>query len=429
MMTISGAASATIEPIRDHQLERINALLARVLPSNRFQRARIPAPAFASLQEFTARVPLTSKSELVEDQAAHPPYGSNLTYPVEHYTRMHQTSGTTGRPLRWLDTPETWNWVLDCWTRVYESASVDRGDRICFPFSFGPFLGFWAAFDAAARLGHLAISGGGMRSPGRLRLMLDNAVTVLCSTPTYALHLAEVAAAEGIDLAASQVRLIILAGEPGGGIPATRALIESRWNGARVVDHHGMTETGPVTYECPSRPGVLHIMEAAYYPEIIDPETLVPAPPGASGELVLTNLGRDAMPLIRYRTGDLVQPSSGAPCECGSCELALEGGILARADEMFVVRGVNLYPSAVEAVLRAHGGFSEFRVEIDTSHALREMRIEVEPEPDCPDPAALARALESALASAFALRVPVHCVPAGSLPRFEVKARRWLRRT
>lgn len=429
-MTMGGAASAPIDAIRSHQLERINALLGEVLPANRFQRARIEATAFASLEELSARVPLTTKAELVEDQAAHPPYGSNLTYPVEGYARMHQTSGTTGRPMRWLDTPETWNWVLDCWTRVYESAGVGRGDRIYFPFSFGPFLGFWAAFDAAARLGRLAISGGGMRSPGRLRVMLDNEVTVLCATPTYAIHLAEVAAAEGIDLAASRVRLIILAGEAGGGIPATRSLIESLWNVARVVDHHGMTETGPVTYECPRRPGVLHVMEAAYYAEIIDPETLAPAAPGARGELVLTNLGRGAMPLIRYRTGDLVQPSSGAPCECGTSELALEGGILARTDEMFVVRGVNLYPSAVEAVLRAHRGFSEFRVEIDTSsHALREMRIEVEPEPGCPDPAALARGLEAAITSAFAIRVPVRCVPAGSLPRFEVKARRWVRRT
>ena len=225
-------------------------------------------------------MPFTFKREIAADQLRHPPFGSNLTYPPEQYTRFSQTSGTTGTPLRWLDTPESWEWMLDCWARVYRAAGAGPHDRVFFPFSFGPFLGFWLAFEAAVRMGCLAIPGGGMRSAGRLQTILDNEVTVLCATPSYALRLAEVAAEEGIDLSASKVRRIIVAGEPGGSIPATRALIESRWCGARVLDHHGMTEIGPVSYECPERKGVLHIMEHAYIPRMIDPDSLERVGPG-----------------------------------------------------------------------------------------------------------------------------------------------------
>ncbi len=424
-MTLNQAAALPLAELRRLQWRRIHDLLSEIIPSNLFQSSRLPN-CVSTLEDFTSRVPLTTKLDLVQDQLAHPPYGSNLTYPVSRYVRLHQTSGTTGPPLRWLDTPESWSWILDSWVRVFESAGVGTGDRIFFPFSFGPFLGFWAAFDAAVRQGWMAIPGGGMRSPARLRMILDNGITVLCATPTYALRLAEVADEENIDLSDSPVRLILLAGEPGGSLPAVRSLIELRWPGARAVDHHGMTETGPVTYQCPHRPGILHVMEAAYFPEVLDPATLQPVPPGGKGELILTNFGRTGSPLLRYRTGDLVR-TAGSPCICGSHELALDGGILTRTDDMFVVRGINLYPAAVEAVLRAHGGWAEFRAFIDSSQTLTELRLEVEPEPDHPASATIARSLESALADAFSLRVPVTCVPTGSLPRFELKARRWHR--
>lgn len=427
---IGQAARARRSEIGTYQLERIQRLTAELAVSNPFQgpRLRVSGTAIGSLEEYSRLAPVTTKAELVEDQAARPPFGTNLTYPLESYTRFHQTSGTTGQPMRWLDTPESWSWVLDCWQRVFESAGIGPADRVFFPFSFGPFLGFWAAFDAAARMGCLTIPGGGMRSSGRLQMLLDNEVTVLCATPTYAIRLAEVAAAEKLDLRQSRVRVIVLAGEPGGSIPATRGLIESLWPGARAVDHHGMTETGPITYECPARRGVLHVMEGAYFPEVLERGRLTPAAVGSEGELVVTNLGRVASPLLRYRTGDIVRQAAEMRCACGSEEMALEGGILARADEMVVIRGTNLYPSAVEAVLRAHGGVGEYRVEVDTRHALAEMRIDVECQGGCGDPEELAQRLSAALLNAFTLRIPVRCVPEGTLPRFEVKARRWFRR-
>ncbi len=413
--------------IEAHQWARVRALLDTVLAHNPFYRDKLGAAEVRDLDEFSKRVPFTMKQELVEDQIKHPPYGSNLTYPVESYSRFSQTSGSTGQPMRWLDTRESWDWMIGNWTQVYNAAGVGPGDRLFIAFSFGPFLGFWVAFDCAARMGCLCIPGGGMRSAVRLTAMIDTGATVLCCTPTYAIRLADVAREEKIDLAASKVRRIIVAGEPGGSIPATRALIERLWHGAKVVDHHGMTEVGPVSYGCPKRPGVLHVIESSYVAEVIDPHDHQPVPPGGAGELVLTNLGRTGSPLLRYRTGDLVQRGPDDPCECGTCDLALPGGILGRTDDMVVVRGVNVYPTAVEEILRACGGVAEYRVEVSNTQALTELSIQVEPTPEFANDHGLARRLETALRNAFALRIAVSPVPSGSLPRFEMKSKRWIR--
>ncbi|HXB71644.1 MAG TPA: AMP-binding protein [Candidatus Acidoferrales bacterium] len=421
--------------IEAHQLRKLRELVEALLAANPFYAAKLRAAGVEtcpdSLHDFCSTVPFTSKAELIDDQTRNPPFGSNLTYPVEEYNRFHQTSGTSGKPMRWLDTRESWDWVVGCWTRILQAAGVGRHDRVFFPFSFGPFLGFWGAFDAAARLGCLVIPGGGMRSTARLRTLLDNQVTALCTTPTYAMHLAEVAAEENIDLSAGKVRTIIVAGEPGGSIPATRLHIERLWGGARVFDHHGMTEIGPVTYECPQRRGVLHIMEASYLPEVLDWTSLQPVGPGGRGELVLTNLGRVGSPILRYRTGDIVQRAAlidqDDRCLCRSREMALEGGILGRSDDMVVLRGVNLYPSAVEQVVRSSGGVAEFRVEIYTERALTEMSIQIEPAAG-EDAAGLSHRVAAALHYAFGLRVAVSTVPAGTLPRFEAKAKRWVHR-
>jgi phenylacetate-CoA ligase len=413
------------------QLARLRALLAAVLPANRFYAAKLAGldPAVASLEDFCARVPLTTKAEIVADQRAHPPYGTNLTYPVERYTRCHHTSGTSGQSIRWLDTAESWEWLLDNWAEVYRAAGIGVADRIFYAFSFGPFIGFWTAFESAARLGALRLAGGGMSSSARLRAIFEQDVTVLCCTPTYALHLAEVAAREPLDLRRSPVRHLIVAGEPGGSLPAVRQRLEQAWPGARIHDHHGMTEVGPVTYECPVTPGRLHVIERSYLAEVLEGQTLRPVPAGTTGELVLTPLGRHGSPLLRYRTGDVVRPLrfERAPCACGSFELALDGGILGRTDDMLIVRGVNVYPSAFEEILRGAGGVAEYRVRVREQAALTELLVEVEPEATVADPVAFAAGLERRFLDALSLRVPVRAVAPGALPRFEMKARRWVR--
>ncbi len=415
--------------IERKQFSKLRALLKALIPANRFYAKKLEAAGvnleIASADDFK-KLPFTLKEELVEDQRRNPPYGSNLTFPLRCYTRLSQTSATSGQPLRWLDTPESWQWMLDNWEKIYRASDVSAEDRIFFAFSFAPFLGFWTGFEAGVRLGCLSIPGGGLNSVGRLSLVIENNVTVLCCTPTYALRLAEVAAENKIELAEARVRRVIVAGEPGGSVTSTRERIERLWPGARVIDHHGMTEVGPVSYGCTKRPGVLHVIESAYIPEIIEPGSDRAVVPGESGELVLTNLGRLGSPLLRYRTGDLVQAVTGTPCECGSYELALKGGILGRTDEMLILRGVNVYPSLIENVIRAFQNVAEYRVELHINRTLPQLNVQIEATFECQDPDGLTRQVEEALQAALSLRVPVHMLPRGSLPRFEMKARRWV---
>jgi len=409
------------------QEQRFRALLA-VVPQNLFLARKFAAAGLDPRQLTLAdlpRLPFTTKTELLADQQEHPPYGSGLTYPRADYCRLHQTSGTTGRALRWLDTPASWEALLGCWETLFRIAGIGRGDRLFFPFSFGPFLGFWTAFHAAGRLGLLALPGGGMSSTARLRFLLDHEATVVCCTPTYALRLAEVAAAEGIELAAAAVRLVIVAGEPGGSIPATRSRIEQAW-GARVLDHNGLTEVGPTGIECLPQPAGLHLLESDYLVEVIDPATGAARPPGEAGELILTNLGRLGSPVVRYRTGDLVC-AAAQPCPCGLTFVRLEGGILGRTDDMILLRGNNLYPAALEAVIHRFADVAEYRVIVDQSAALAELRIEIEP---CAgsDPASLAERVSRAIRDAFWFRAEVITVAQGALPRFDMKARRIVRK-
>jgi phenylacetate-CoA ligase len=412
------------------QGERLRAMLAEILPRNafyaeRFARANL-RPADIDTPADLSRLPLITKNDLLADQAEHPPYGRVLTYTLERYSRMHQTSGTSGKPLRWLDTPESWSWCLDCWRRIYDIVGIRREDRLFFPFSFGPFLGFWTAFEEAGRRGLFILPGGGMSSTARLRHLLDHTVTVVLCTPTYALRLAEVAHEEGIDLANSAIRALIVAGEPGGSVPAIRERIESAW-GARVYDHSGMTEAGPLMVECDGRRGGLHVLETECSAEIIDPVSGLRVPHGDVGELVLTNFGRWGSPLLRYRTGDLARIDP-APCPCGRIERRLKDGILGRTDDMIHLRGNNLYPSAVEALIRQIPEVAEYRVNVDPSGPLPTLNVEVEPVPSAA-PAAVVDRVDRVIRDALLFRARVVAVAPGSLPRFEMKARRVLVQT
>jgi phenylacetate-CoA ligase len=410
------------------QGRKLGELLAQLQGRNLFYTRKLEAAGVRAaelrLPRDLAELPFTTKAELTDDQAQNPPWGTALTEPLPHYTRYCQTSSTTGQPLRWIDTNESWQWLLECWKAVYRAARVAPGDRAFFPFSFGPFLGFWAAFDAGSQVGVHCVPGGGMSSPLRLRLIESLGVDVVCCTPTYALHLVEVAGGEGVRLREGRVRVVIVAGEPGGSIPATRERIEQGW-GARVIDHHGLTEVGPLSFECWEAPGFLHLNESRFLCEVLDPATLRPVPDGTRGELVVTSLGRSASPVLRYRTGDVVVRRS-EPCACGRSWARLEGGILARADDMVNVRGVNVYPAAIEAVVRGFPEVVEFRSTVSRSHEMRSLSVEIEPAPGVEGPPALAAAVSKRLREALGLNVPVRAVGPRTLPRFEMKARRFV---
>lgn len=406
------------------QRARLAAMLAKVCAHNPFQRARLAGIAFDAQRDDLSVLPLTSRAELQADQERHPPFGTNLTCPLARYCRYHQTSGTNGKPLRWLDTAESWAWWLKCWRHIYSAAGVTAGDHLVFPFSFGPFIGFWSAFEAAAGMGHLCLPAGGMSTSARLRYIIDNQATVVCCTPTYALRMGERAQAEGIDLASSPVRALIVAGEPGGGIPATRRRIEAMW-GARLYDHVGMTEIGPWGFETTEEPGVIQILETEFIAEVIDPADGTPVADGAEGELVLTNLGRWCSPLIRYRTGDrvrLVQADAGG----GAVFRRIAGGLLGRMDDLLFIRGNNVFPSALEAVIREVEGVAEYRLRVRRRDAMDELAIEVEPA-DGADGVAVVQRVASAVRDRLHFAAEVCAVAAGSLPRFEMKAQRVVR--
>ncbi len=414
--------------LEEHQVKRLREMLQPVLETNEFYRKKLlknGALKINSLEQLK-ELPFTTKSELVQDQLDHPPFGTDLTYPLERYIRVHQTSGTTGKPLYWFDTEADWQWWAECWKVIFEAAGVRPEDRIYFAFSFGPFIGFWSGWEGARKVGALAISGGGQSTSQRLKAIIDYRATVVVCTPTYAVHMASEARKAGIDLASdSAVRITIHAGEPGASIPSTKKLIEEAW-GAKCYDHPGATEVGAYGFECEPQPGGVHVNENEFIAEVIHPGTGEAVKEGERGELVITNLGRIGSPLIRYRTGDLVQPNY-RPCVCGRSFMLFLGGVLGRIDDMIIVRGVNVFPSAIESVMREFTEVEEFRVEVSQRGALSELKLILEPRADYGSSKGLEEKVMGRFRQSIGLRPQVEMVAPGSLPRFELKAKRFFK--
>lgn len=398
-----------------HQCAKLNCLLAEILPANTFYANKLAnAPRKLASIEQLASFPFTFKDELVGRDP--PDVAANRTYPMERYVRFHRTSGTRGHPLVVLDTADDWQWWIDTWQFVYDAADVTAEDRVFLAFSFGPFIGFWSANDAAVARGCLVIPGGGLSTLQRIDLLSGSGATVVCCTPSYALRMAEVAEEHEIGLRNSPVKAIIVAGEPGGSVPAIRAKIEAAWD-ARVVDHSGATEVGPWGYAAASDRG-LHVIESEFIAEFLSLETGRPAKEGELSELLLTSLGRTGSPLIRYRTGDLVRPKWDH--DEPSRFVLLEGGVLGRTDDMMIVRGVNVFPSAVEQILRGFPEVVEYRLTARRVHEMDALTVEVEDRLDKP------QRIAEELRLRLGLRVEVRTVPLGSLPRFEGKSRRFV---
>ena len=403
------------DALRLLQLSKLNAMFERILPENEFYTrklggVKLPLQSLADLQQL----PLTTKEELTTGVADE--YSANRTYTLQRYVRFHRTSGTRGRPLIVLDTPADWQWWIDTWQFTLDAANLGPDDRVLMAFSFGPFIGFWTAHDAALSRGALVVPGGGLSSLARLDLIRSQRITALFCTPSYALHLAEVAEQNQVNVAELGVRHIVVAGEPGGSVPSIRDRIEREWK-TRVIDHAGATEVGPWGYSDENGRG-LRVVECEFIAEFLSLESESAAAEGELAELVLTTLGRDGSPVIRYRTGDLVRPR-WLSTERNRFVL-LDGGLLGRTDDMLIIRGVNIFPTAVEAILRSLPEVDEFRLTAKKAGQLDELLIEVEDRLQQPD------RIADALQIRLGLRVEVCCVPAGSLPRFEGKGKRFI---
>jgi phenylacetate-CoA ligase len=412
------------------QLRKLRNLVTWTLESAPWQGARlrdagVTAESLQSLDDLQ-RIPFMTREDWMASQEADPPYGELLAAPRERAIRHHTTSGTSGsRTLAVLDGPKDWEWIAEMWCYAFWGFGVRPADTVFFAFSYGTFVGFWGAQYACEKIGALVLPGGNMTTEARVRMIADAGATVVCSTPTYALRMAQEARKLGIDLPGGSVSRLILSGEPAGSIPATKALIESQW-GARSADTAGMTELGTIMiFECDHQPGGTHIIEDNYVEEVVDPETGERLPYGEEGERVVTSFGRGFIPVLRYRTRDLVCRVPADRCSCGRTFDIYEGGIRGRVDDMKVIRGTNVYPRAVEAIVRRYDRVDEFQIRLFTSEGIRdeiEVLVEGVGGEDIGD---LLPELATRLSEAHeGLRIPVRQAEAGSLPRFELKARR-----
>ena len=419
-----------LESLQVRKLKRMLEWTEAQVPyhAKRLANAGVSADAIDSIDDLR-RIPFMTREEWMQGQLDQPPYGPILATDEDLAIRYHLTSGTTGRtPIRVLDGTKDWEWIAEMWCYGFWGFGVRPNDRVFFAFSYGTFVGFWGAHYACEKLGCLVLPGGNMTTEARIKQIMDMNATVVCSTPTYALRMAQEAQSMGIDLAAGPVERLILSGEPAGSIPATKKLIEEQW-GAKAGDTAGMTELGTIMmFECDQQPGGAHIIEDHYIEEVVDPESGDPVDYGERGERVVTSFGRGFIPVIRYRTRDFVVKVPGTNCSCGRTFDIYEGGIQGRVDDMKLVRGTNVYPRAVEAIVREYAEIDEFQIHLYTAEGIRD---EIEVLVEIPDSGADADTLLAKLGTDLAeahegLRFGVKQVENESLPRFELKAKRLL---
>jgi phenylacetate-CoA ligase len=394
--------------------------------SKRLRDAGVTGDSIRSLDDLR-RIPFLTRDEWMQGQMEDPPFGPILAAEPEAAIRYHMTSGTTGAtPIRVLDSMKDWEWIAEMWCYGMWGFGVRPADALFVAFGYSTFIGFWGLHYAGEKLGCLTLPGGAMTTEQRVRQIVDLGATVVASTPTYALRMAQEAKQLGIDLASSNVQRVILSGEPAGSIPATKKLIEEEW-GAKAGDTAGMTELGTIMiFECANQPGGTHIIEDHFIEEVVDPDTDQPVPYGEMGERVVTSFGRGFIPVLRYRTRDFVVKVPGATCSCGRTFDIYEGGIRGRVDDMKLVRGTNVYPRAVEALVREHSEVDEFQLHLYTAEGRRdEIEVLVEIPDGSVDAGAILASLEQELADAHEnLRFGVRQVENGTLPRFELKAKR-----
>ena len=411
------------------QSERLRAQVRHAAAHSPFYRRKFRAagvsPARIRTLDDLRNLPFTTKDELKENQAAAPPWGDVLAVPLAEVLRVHLTSATTGRPLAFLDTREDWYGFYHSYARSLYAYGVRKADMVMAAFSYGPWIGYWSGFYAAQDLGCLVFPVGGLSTDQRLDALLTYPITVLGCTPSYALFLAEHAAKKGVDLAKdTRIRITWHTGEPGAAIPATKARIEAAF-GAEAYDLPGLTEIAAWGFECDARAGLTHVHEDYCYPEVLDEQDR-PVGPGGRGELVFTSLYRKAMPLIRYRTRDIVQVADRT-CPCGRTLIAFEGGVHARLEgDKKKVRGIIVYPRRIEELVRPHAAVDEFQVVFRRHEGLDDILVRIDPSASLSlaERDGLRARLADDLRTGLGIRVTVEMAEPGALPRWDHKARR-----
>jgi phenylacetate-CoA ligase len=390
----------------------------------KFDEAGLRLKNIRSLDDIR-ELPFTTKDELKADQAEHPPWGTILAVPIEKCLRVHSTSATTGRPVMYLDTLEDWEGFYRSYARGLFGMGIRSSDMVMCAFSYGPWIGFWSGFFAAQEIGCLMFPAGGFSTEQRIDALLTYPITVLGSTPSYALYMAEQARKRGIDLARqTKIRITWHTGEPGASIPATKKNLQEAF-GAKCYDLPGLTEIAAWGFSCTEHSGIVHVHEDYCFPEVLDLETAKPVDPGAQGELIFTSLYRKAMPLLRYRTRDVVKVADRA-CPCGRKLFSVEGGVLGRLDDMKKIRGVIIYPARIEEIVRQHDGVDEYQVIFRRVGGLDEILVRIDPVPSMPEERreTFRNEIAERLQLGLGIRAMVELAASGSLPRWDHKAKR-----
>ena len=419
--------------LREFQTSALRRQLGYVGAHSEYYRARWHdlgfEPGDVRDPDDLAALPAVGKDEYVAALADAPPWGAFVAANPADVRRVHFSSGTTGRPtpVCWTQ-PDLDRWA-DLWARMAYSQGVRADDVHQCLFGYAWFVGGLGGTAGMARIGATVIPAGSGDTDRQLDTIAHYGTTSVSGTPSFLLHLADVAAGQGRPLRDARVRHVQVGGEPGACIPATRRAIEEQWGG-RCFDGYGSLEFQPIAWECAEQAGG-HLAEDEHYAEVVDPGTRQPVPDGTPGVLVLTHLGKQACPLVRWWTGDVVVRDRGI-CACGRTHARLVGGVLGRQDDMLVVRGVNVFPSAVEQLVRR------------TPQALGEYQIVLSPEVTDPvtgyltaiglrvetsaaDTDSFARGLADAARAQLGVRCLVTPVAAGTLPRSTHKSRRVVR--
>lgn len=420
--------------LRAHQLERLRAQLTRLARGDGFYADRFRQLGFepgdlASLEDLS-RLPFTRKADYAAAQIDGSLFNRFTVASPDDVVRVHFSSGTTSKP-----TPQFWTQAdLDRWADLYAryaySIGVRKSDIFQCLFGYAWFVGGLGATAGLQRIGATCIPTGNQDTERQIATIFDCGSTVLFGTPSFITHLAAEMQRRNLDAAKSNVRLIVVGGEIGASVPATRQRIERLWN-AKCFDAYGCLEFQSVAAECSAQDG-LHLFEDFLCAEIVDADTGALVADGSPGVLVLTHLDKQAGPLVRWWTGDTVVRDS-RPCRCGRTHARLIGGIQGRADDMLVVRGVNVFPSAVEGIVRSIGGLTdEYRIIIDGSVRepdtgfLNGIRLQVEAR-DADQAAQLASEVAASIKSKLQIRAAVEVLPENSLPRSTHKATRVIR--
>jgi len=423
------------EDLHALQLHKLRRMVEWAYANSPFHRARFDAAGLTPEQIQTLddlrRIPFMTREEWMAAIADQPLFGNLPTTGTTNAIRYHLTSGTSGRtPIRVLDSTKDWDWIAEMWCYGLWGFGIRPEDSVYFAFGYGSFIGFWGAHYACEKMGALVIPGGAQTTEARVKQIVELGVTTVASTPTYALRLWQQATEMGINLATdSKVDKLILSGEPAGSIPAVKRQLEEAW-GAKAGDTAGMTELGTIMiFECARQPGGTHIIEDHYIEEVVDPITGESVPYGTLGERVVTSFGRGFIPVLRYRTKDMVVRVPYTTCDCGRTGDLYDGGIRGRWDDMKLIRGTNVYPRAVEAIVREHDAIDEFQIYVWRRDDIRDeitIKLELKPGREA-EWAALEPGLARELGEAHeGLRFLIERMEPGTLPRFELKARRLL---